>query len=212
MIAIGNVKLGVRIEPIYVQELSREEVKDILGRYGLYTEQIETYPIDRRLIGAFRSDEQRLHEYVDICKYAFERRNHKSVKKPNAKDLSIFSDELEITYELKDMKKTEALDNEVKVNIYKQAKETQSLFRSLGASNVKMEIGVIDRAFFEVQSLLHSLGTKKRVQALPEGDQAKPTKTYRQDLFDKEAQKATEQVSEKWTEQPKKEKEEYTKN
>lgn len=212
MIAIGNVKLGVRIEPIYVQELSREEVKDILGRYGLYTEQVETYPIDRRLMGVFRSDEQRLREYVDICKYAFERRNHQNTKKPNAKDLSIFSDELEITYELKDMKKTEALDNEIKVNIYEQAKQTQNLFKSLGANNVRMEIGLIDRAFFEVQSLLHSLGTKKKVQALPEGNQAKPAKRYRQDLFDKEAQKATEQVSEKWIDQPKEGKEEYTKS
>ena len=35
MVAIGNVKLGMRIEPIYVHELSREEVSRILQANGI---------------------------------------------------------------------------------------------------------------------------------------------------------------------------------
>lgn len=201
MIAIGNVKLGMRIEPIYVHELSREEVKSILEEQGIaFGEDVE-YPIDTRLLSTFRTDRQKLGEYIEICKYASNKRKGINTKKPNAKELSIFDDDLQINYELGHMKESESMSDSEKIDIYRNAKATQTLFKMFGANNINLEINLLDRAYFTVQSLIHNIRNRKKVQALPSGESKMQTE-FRKELFDGRAQKATEKVSEMWKEQP----------
>ena len=164
MVAIGNVKLGMRIEPIYVHELSREEVDRILQANGISLNQDVGYPIDTSIISSFRTDRRKLKEYIEICKYAFDKKNGLNVQKPNAKKLSIFDDELQISYELKHLKESESMSEAEKVSIYKQAKATQNLFRMFGASNINLEISLLDRAYFSVQSLLQTIKTRGKLQ------------------------------------------------
>lgn len=213
MIAIGNVKLGMRIEPIYVHELSREEVNGILEEQGISLDTNIAYPIDTRLISTFRTDKQKLSEYIEICKYAFDKKNGISTKKPNADELSIFDDDLQINYELSHIKESESMEDSEKVNIYKQAKATQALFKMFGANNINLEINLLDRAYFAVQSLIQSIKTKGKTPALPQGE-TRTEGTFRKELFDGAAKESTEKVSEKWKDQPveKRENEELTKS
>lgn len=213
MIAIGNVKLGMRIEPIYVQELSREEVNSILEEQGIGVDANMTYPIDTRLVSTFRTDKRRLQEYIEICRYASEKKSGINAKKPNVKELSIFDDDLQINYELSHMKESESMDEAEKVKIYKQARATQALFKMFGANNINLELNLLDRAYFAVQSLLQSVRKKDKVQQLPEG-QPKTQGEFRKELFDGKAREVTERISEEWKEQPQEvvEKEEFTKS
>ena len=201
MIAIGNVKLGMRIEPIYVHELSREEVNSILEEQGIHLGTDIEYPIDTRLLSTFRTDRQKLGEYIEICKYASDRRKGINTKKPSVKKLSIFDDDLQINYELGHMKESESMSDSEKINIYRNAKATQNLFKMFGAKNVNLEITLLDRAYFAVQSLIHGMRDRKKIQALPAGESRIQTE-FRKELFDGKAQKATEKVSEMWKEQP----------
>ena len=207
MVAIGNVKLGMRIEPIYVHELSREEVDRILQANGISLNQDVGYPIDTSIISSFRTDRRKLKEYIEICKYAFDKKNGLNVQKPNAKKLSIFDDELQISYELKHLKESESMSEAEKVSIYKQAKATQNLFRMFGASNINLEISLLDRAYFSVQSLLQTIKTRGKTPILPAAEKKEPGEF-------RKAQRATERVSENWKEQPREisvEKDEVTK-
>jgi len=213
MVAIGNVKLGMRIEPIYVHELSREEVDRILQANGISLNQDVGYPIDTSIISSFRTDRRKLKEYIEICKYAFDKKNGLNVQKPNAKKLSIFDDELQISYELKHLKESESMSEAEKVSIYKQAKATQNLFRMFGASNINLEISLLDRVYFSVQSLLQTIKTRGKTPILPAAEKKEPGE-FRKELFDGTAQRATERVSENWKEQPREisvEKDEVTK-
>lgn len=214
MIAIGNVKLGIRIEPIYVHELSREEVDSILKEQGIYLDTSVSYPIDTRLVSVFKEDRQKLGEYIDICKYAFNKKNGKATKRPDLKNLSIFDDELQINYELKHMKESESMGETEKIDIYRQAKETQSLFRMFGANNINLELNLLDRAYFEIQSFIHNIKTRGKTPTLPSGEGERREGTFRKELFDESAQKATQNVSENWHEQegPRKDIEESTKS
>lgn len=204
MVAIGNIKLGMRIEPIYVHELSREEVDRILQANGIFLNQDVPYPIDTSIISSFRTDSQKLKEYIEVCKYAFDKKNGIDVQKPNAKRLSIFDDELQINYELKHLKESESISEAEKVKIYKQAKATQNLFRMFGAKNINLEMSLLDKAYFSIQSLLQGIKLRGKTPALIAGEN-KPTGEsgeFRKELFDGEAQKATERVSEEWKDHP----------
>lgn len=202
MVAIGNVKLGMRIEPIYVHELSREEVNRILQANGISLNQEIPYPIDTSIVSTFRTDGQKLREYIEICKYAFDKKNGKNLQKPDASRLSIFDDELQINYELKHLKESETMTELEKINIYRQAKATQNLFKMFGANNINLEISLLDRAYFSVQSLIQNIKTRGKTQALPPGEKKQPLGDFRKELFDGEAKKATEKVAENWQDQP----------
>lgn len=198
MIAIGNVKLGVRIEPIYMQELSREEANAILQNHGIHFEENVYYPIDTRIINIFRTDKQKLSEYIQACKYVYERRLNKNAQKPDTTNFSIFDDNLQINFELKDVKESDAISNEDKVKIYRRAKELQSMFKMFGAKNVNLGITIIDRAYFEVQNFIQTIQSRKSTPSLPEGTNKN---TFRRDLYSKEAQRASDEVIEKWNNQ-----------
>jgi len=216
MIAIGNVKWGKRIEPIYIQELSREEVSSILQSQGIQLAENLEDSIDTRIVNIFRTDEQKLSEYIKLCKYWSNKKAGIDTEKPDADGLSILSSELQINYELRHLKESQTMAEEEKIKIYKRAKETQNLFKMFGANNIKLEINLFDRAYFEIQNLIHTIKNRGKVQALPEGksQNAKPKREFRRELFDQEAQVATEKISETWQEPPKEsiQKEEFTKN
>lgn len=204
MVTVGNVKLGKRIEPIYVQELSRREVFEILQAQGIHLDENVDYHIDARIVNVFKTDKQRLTEYIDLCKYAMNRKMDRTMKRPNVKDFSIFSDELQISYEMKHLKESEKISDFDKVSIYRQARETQGLFRMFGANNVKLEINLLDRAYFEIQSFIQAIRTKGNVKALTEG-KTKDVKAgeFRKQFFDEKVKKATERISKTWEEKPK---------
>lgn len=211
MIAIGDVKWGNRIEPINIHELSREELELILEEHDIRLEAKDSYPIDSRLVSVFRADTQKLSEYIRACKYAHDKKNGQHAKKNDIKELSIFGDDLKINYELKHLKEATIIDEEEKTEIYKNAKSTQSLFRMFGSNNVRLEINLLDRVYFEVQNFIQTSKARKKIKALPEGTRQPENEkskipdvesTYRKTLFNKDAQQATSKVSEQWKEQP----------
>lgn len=214
MIAIGNVKLGKRIEPIYVQELSREEANRILQSQGINFDENSNCPIDTRIVNVFRTDKQKLAEYIQVCKYVFDRKCGREREKLEVSEFSIFDNELQINYELRHLKESEVMEESEKIKIYRQAKEMQSLFKVFGANNVRLEINLLDRAYFEIQSFIHTIRTKGKVKVLTEG-KTKEIKSgeFRKQLFDEEAKEATERMAKTWEENPRSipEKEEVSK-
>ena len=203
MIAIGNVKWGVRLEPIYMQELSNEETNAILEQHGVHLNEHIEYPIDTRIISIFRTDEQKLSEYISICKYEYDRKNGKNVQKPKTNALSIFDSNLQINFELRDLKQSEVMNIADKVRVYKKAKELQSIFRKYGSKNVNIDMSILDRAYFEVQGLIQTIKSKKSVPVLSSGNETREEGTFRKEFFDKAAQHATDEVAKQWQEQDK---------
>lgn len=211
MISIGDVKWGNRIEPINIHRLPKEELDNILEECGIELNKNTSYPIDERLVNVFRADKQKLLEYIEACQCANDKKTGKHVKKRELQDFSIFDDSLQINYELKHLRETVMIDEEEKTEIYRTAKHTQSLFKMFGANNVRVDINLLDRVYFEVQNFIQTVKAKRNIKALPEGTNQISTgektvpsieDTYRKTFFNKEAQQATRKISEQWQEQP----------
>lgn len=162
-------------------ETEGNEAKEIFEKYNLSS--LTNYPFDIKVVRALSENEDQLKDYLETC-----RRANYSKEKVEIPD-SI----PEIEYDLRELKdgfteiEDENLRKSSQIEMYRQAKETQSQLRG----KVTIKMGLLDRTYFAVQEFLSN---RNKTLALMEG-QVETRRSIRDELRDNNLREKTDQVS-----------------
>lgn len=167
-------------------EPHENEVKDLLEKYNL--SDLKFYPVDMNIVRGLSESHEQLVDYLETT-----RRLSNSKQKVEVPD-SI----PQILYDLKELKEgfkqipDEDLRKFKQIQVYNQAKQTQSIFK--GTKKVDVRIGPLDRGYFAVQSLLQNRNRGTQIKALNSGI-VQDTRNLRRELYNPELTKATNEVA-----------------
>ena len=128
-------------------EPEENEIENIFEKYNL--SDLIHYPFDLKIVRALTENEEQMKDYLETCRRA---------KFSNGK-AAVPETIPQITYDLRKLKSND-MDIQKKVEIYKQAKETKEFFRS-AKKKVTIQMGIIDKAYMEIQILLNSKFSEK---------------------------------------------------
>jgi len=165
-----------------------EILREIFEKNNL--SEITNYKYNERIAVALGENGEQLRSYLEIC------RQVNNGNKINEKAENI----PQIEYELKELKKNEQLTVEEKISLYEQAKDVHNTLKK-AKQKVSINMGLVDRAYFEIQKLLQN---KDKVKALNPGSnkiQEVTTKTHADFVneiqYDVSEEKALENLIEK---------------
>lgn len=141
-------------------EPQRDEIQQIFNKYNL--EKGVIYHYDEKIIRALSENKEQLVDYLDVCRKA----------SYPAKKVKIPESIPEIEYDLRELKtcfseiEDEDLRKRKQIQMYNKAKEVYSIFKD----KTTLRMGILDRAYFQVQELLQSKNNKTTVLMLKEGE------------------------------------------
>ena len=162
-----------------------DSVKDIFEKYNLNN--IINYPFDEKIVRALAENEEQLVDYLQVCRQATYSKGKIQIPDsiPN------------IEYDFRELKNgiTKVSEDEQKnrkIEMYKQAKQTQDTFKS-SKGKVDILMGIVDKAYFTVQAFLQNKN-KNQVKALNPA-RIETRRNIRDELKNKEYTEKTNEVS-----------------
>lgn len=161
----GNKKINI----VNMSEEDKKRMNNLSKETLSKLEYIEKngITVEPGMIRALLSNEKNFNDYLDACISFYDKNNKKAETQVNNVEYVAPEDFPEIEYDFRNLRKSDELTEEEKMEAYIQAKETiKMLKQTMPNRKVRMKISILDKIYFEIKrKLAQGRNTQKQLNA-----------------------------------------------
>ena len=146
----GNKKINI----VNMSEEDKKRMNNLSKETLSKLEYIEKngITVEPGMIRALLSNEKNFNDYLDACISFYDKNNKKAETQVNNVEYVAPEDFPEIEYDFRNLRKSDELTEEEKMEAYIQAKETiKMLKQTMPNRKVRMKISILDKIYFEIK-------------------------------------------------------------